>query len=631
MKKLITLLLVLTGMVSTAMAATATIYVKSGGSGAPNIWLWGDGVTNPTSTWPGEQMTTATVNGITVYKYDVTYTGENYSFLLNYNGNEKKSNDVTTSGTVYYYWDGNNSSTPSYRGINQVVSGSRQITAGNVEWDTSSSDNKMTTTDDETFTLTVTGRVLKGGETYSYKICADGGRAWVPNDNKTLSVTEDGVYDITYTYVRSPFNVTAVATKKSAATVSYKYYVWDDDMKISGKAWENNEMSVSEGTASLTVNNRNLTPGTYNYKIVEQLYNGSSLVYTYNFDQNSYAPTLTRCYNVTFSFNISSEIATCSGTAVTTGYYVMYDNGSGWYVGNHMKESSGVHTGTITGLKKDQFFAILPAGNLPGSETTVSNWDNVVRPVADVNVSVTWNTNSGNTTTNNNGRVWTNGINDTAITLEITYDSGNSTWSVVPYFEREIKAAANNYATFSSDKAVAIPENVTAKYANSVTSGTINWTEFQYGIPANTGALLHATEAGVYKFTPATTTDEVTGNLMVPIAEKIQLAQSTESGKTNFILSKVADVLGFYKVNTSRSWCAAGTAYLKVANENIPAPVSSRGFFALDDETTGIEAVNNVSTESANDAREYYNLNGQRVMNPSKGLYIVNGKKVIIK
>lgn len=44
-------------------------------------------------------------------------------------------------------------------------------------------------------------------------------------------------------------------------------------------------------------------------------------------------------------------------------------------------------------------------------------------------------------------------------------------------------------------------------------------------------------------------------------------------------------------------------------------------------EATGIM---NVSREGTTDNR-YYNLNGQRVMNPTKGMYIVNGKKVIIK
>jgi hypothetical protein len=43
-------------------------------------------------------------------------------------------------------------------------------------------------------------------------------------------------------------------------------------------------------------------------------------------------------------------------------------------------------------------------------------------------------------------------------------------------------------------------------------------------------------------------------------------------------------------------------------------------------EATGIEAV---KTTKANG--EYYNLAGQRVAQPTKGLYIVNGKKVVIK
>jgi hypothetical protein len=46
------------------------------------------------------------------------------------------------------------------------------------------------------------------------------------------------------------------------------------------------------------------------------------------------------------------------------------------------------------------------------------------------------------------------------------------------------------------------------------------------------------------------------------------------------------------------------------------------------DETTGINAVNG-SEFKVNG--EYYNLAGQRVANPTKGLYIVNGKKVVVK
>ena len=56
--------------------------------------------------------------------------------------------------------------------------------------------------------------------------------------------------------------------------------------------------------------------------------------------------------------------------------------------------------------------------------------------------------------------------------------------------------------------------------------------------------------------------------------------------------------------------------------------VSAREIFELDDETTG---VNEVRGKMADGRSEYFNLAGQRVTNPTKGLYIVNGKKVIIK
>ena len=42
--------------------------------------------------------------------------------------------------------------------------------------------------------------------------------------------------------------------------------------------------------------------------------------------------------------------------------------------------------------------------------------------------------------------------------------------------------------------------------------------------------------------------------------------------------------------------------------------------------TTGIDNV-----EQAVKAADYYNLNGQRIDTPQKGVYVVNGKKVIIK
>ncbi len=69
-------------------------------------------------------------------------------------------------------------------------------------------------------------------------------------------------------------------------------------------------------------------------------------------------------------------------------------------------------------------------------------------------------------------------------------------------------------------------------------------------------------------------------------------------------------------------------AYLQTKNE-LTIPTNARGIDIVfdDSETTGIS---NIRRETINN-NEYYNLAGQRVVQPTKGLYIVNGKKVIIK
>ena len=51
--------------------------------------------------------------------------------------------------------------------------------------------------------------------------------------------------------------------------------------------------------------------------------------------------------------------------------------------------------------------------------------------------------------------------------------------------------------------------------------------------------------------------------------------------------------------------------------------------FNVDGETTSLRGISNEELVISND--DYYNLNGQRVNTPAKGVYIVNGKKVVIK
>jgi hypothetical protein len=57
------------------------------------------------------------------------------------------------------------------------------------------------------------------------------------------------------------------------------------------------------------------------------------------------------------------------------------------------------------------------------------------------------------------------------------------------------------------------------------------------------------------------------------------------------------------------------------------AVATARAIFNLDDDVTAIETIKTQNVENG----QYFNLAGQRVAQPTKGLYIVNGKKVIIK
>lgn len=80
-------------------------------------------------------------------------------------------------------------------------------------------------------------------------------------------------------------------------------------------------------------------------------------------------------------------------------------------------------------------------------------------------------------------------------------------------------------------------------------------------------------------------------------------------------------VYGFYLAGGKN--IGAGKAYLKVPK----SAAAKFSFFALDDETTGIEDIHAVQ----HDDSKVYDLSGRRVMKHSKGLYIKNGKKFIVK
>lgn len=91
-----------------------------------------------------------------------------------------------------------------------------------------------------------------------------------------------------------------------------------------------------------------------------------------------------------------------------------------------------------------------------------------------------------------------------------------------------------------------------------------------------------------------------------------------------YVLQNGADGLGFYKVdNADEIKITSFRAYLTA-----PTTARSLSIVFADEEATGI---NDVKSQKEVVNNEFFNLSGQRVSQPTKGLYIVNGKKVIRK
>lgn len=175
------------------------------------------------------------------------------------------------------------------------------------------------------------------------------------------------------------------------------------------------------------------------------------------------------------------------------------------------------------------------------------------------------------------------------------------------------------YATYVSDNDLNY-EGVTGlkAYKATVSGTTITFTKVTT-VPAGEGVLLQG-NAGDYNI-PVTTGVAAWADDANAFIRGTGAAVASGVGPFNYILNKVDDVVGFYKANGQT--VAANRAYLQSTTNN------ARIGLSFDDETTGISAVENV--EPTTTKTVVFNLNGQRIANPSKGLYIVNGKKVIIK
>lgn len=213
----------------------------------------------------------------------------------------------------------------------------------------------------------------------------------------------------------------------------------------------------------------------------------------------------------------------------------------------------------------------------------------------------------------------------------------------VPYGSKAAYEAADNWKNFSKifeGTKISMSANGICTYANandldlSNVSGLTAYIVSSFNkststltltpvteVPAGEGLLLKG-EEGDYEV-PFTTTDASYTNLLTGVTTPTNISP-TNGDETNFILASGKHGIGFYTLSES-GILAAGKAYLHLPTSDVP---TSRPLtLVYENEPSGIEGISEM--EEAD--RQYFDLQGRRIAQPTKGLYVVNGKKKIIK
>ena len=182
-----------------------------------------------------------------------------------------------------------------------------------------------------------------------------------------------------------------------------------------------------------------------------------------------------------------------------------------------------------------------------------------------------------------------------------------------------ITLAASGYATYCSeyplDLSTLDTDVVRAWYVSAVNDTEVTFSEITGSIAGGTPFILYGTPSTAVELDFASNASALTGNNLVGTLAPTWVA-TTVGNITNYGLSNGQ----FVKINSGV--VKANKAYLPVASSN------ARLNIVFDSESTGISTIESSAVVLG---EGFYNLSGQRVEQPTRGLYIVNGKKVVLK
>lgn len=220
-------------------------------------------------------------------------------------------------------------------------------------------------------------------------------------------------------------------------------------------------------------------------------------------------------------------------------------------------------------------------------------------------------------------------------TLKVTNANNTQINKIVVYAKDETVAGAINiateegYGTFYTDKNYVLPQGLTAFGYTSIDGKNTLTKSVEYVagdiVPANTAVVVKGAK-GSYNYynTEEVATKTIERNLLKGVTTDTRFEAT--SGVKRYILTRADDgILAFYRTNTGNINVKANRAYLEVPSAMAVAS------FSLEGSATGI---NNVVTTAAKQG--IYTISGVRLNATTTkelpaGIYIVDGKKVIVK
>ena len=213
-------------------------------------------------------------------------------------------------------------------------------------------------------------------------------------------------------------------------------------------------------------------------------------------------------------------------------------------------------------------------------------------------------------------------LSGTGNTRTFTMPSQNVTVSATFAEIETIEAtitSTTGFATFCSSQPLDFTGITTleAYYAKTVEDGNVYLLRVYGTVAANTGLVI---KGATTRIPVVESGDNLVGNLLIGVTTNTEVKAATD-----YVLTEKNNVAVFAQTGVNAATVSAGHAYLRVS----AAKARTRTIGIGGEGTTGIE--NRFVDDNEQAEEVIYNLGGQRVKNAAKGLFIINGKKKILK